>query len=68
MDKYLELCCELNDVLYESKIKLDRFDPYQYKIDKVMAKYQGILRELSEREQPEQIKKILAELGERSRK
>jgi len=48
MDKYLELCCELNDVLYESKIKLDRFDPYQYKIDKVMAKYQeSSLRENS---------------------
>ena len=37
-------------------------------MDKVMAKYQGILGELSEGEQPERIKKILAELGERSRK
>ena len=46
MNRYLELNCELNNLLYKLKELLPQRDKQQPEIDLIMSKYQTLLREL----------------------
>ncbi len=46
IDKYLSVCVELNDLLYELKIVLPKNHTLQKRINKVMEIYQEIFRRL----------------------
>ena len=47
MNKYLKICIELNDLMYELKIVLPRNHSLQHCIDEMMVKYRKELENLA---------------------